>query len=84
MDKIQPCPFCRRHATLITLHGAGRPEYKEIGPAVKYWVECASCFARGPVAIIDFHAVERWNHRRGTIPIVDIPIKMGTPTREDL
>lgn len=49
--KINRCPFCGEHVNFI--HSGNR-----------YWVQCESCSANGPVNMQPLSAVTQWNNAK--------------------
>lgn len=55
--KLNPCPFCEGKAVLLATE-----KIFPSGPN-RYYTECISCFARGPVSSTRKYAIIKWNRR---------------------
>lgn len=57
----EPCPFC--NATHLSLHGH-----------TKYWLQCNTCLATGPIADSEASAEVVWNLRGTTMAAALAPL----------
>lgn len=59
MTELKPCPFSIHKKQKLAIHHRGSRWYKDGLFAVK----CNVCGIRGPYALSERHAIERWNTR---------------------
>lgn len=59
MTELKPCPFSIHKNQKLAIHHRGSRWYKDGLFAVK----CNICGIRGPYALSERHAIERWNTR---------------------
>lgn len=55
---LRPCPFCEATEVQLVSFGA------EAELDMRYFVQCETCSARGPITLFSQKAVLGWNHAR--------------------